>query len=57
MPIFRGAYLQLIQNLASLKPEKLQGFHGTPLYHFTQYSVYEEGWEYVMAEFIYKIQQ
>ena len=31
MPIFRGAYFELIQNLATLNSEKLQGFHGTPL--------------------------
>jgi len=31
--IFRGASFEPIKNLATLDPEKLQGFHGTPLYH------------------------
>ena len=32
--IFSGASFELIKNLATLNPEKLQGFHGTPLYHW-----------------------
>jgi len=31
--IFWGASFELIKNLATLDPEKLQDFHGTPLYH------------------------
>ena len=31
--IFGGASFEPIRNLATLDPEKLQGFHGTPLYH------------------------
>ena len=31
--IFRGASFEVIKNLATLDPEKLQGFYGTPLYH------------------------
>jgi len=30
---FRGASFEPIQNLATLNPEKLQGFHGAPLFH------------------------
>ena len=29
-----GASFKLMKNLATLDPEKLQSFHGTPLYHF-----------------------
>jgi len=31
--IFRGASFEPIKHLATLVPEKLQGFHGTHLYH------------------------
>ena len=31
--IFGDASFELIKNLVTLNPEKLQGFHGTPLYH------------------------
>jgi len=31
--IFWGASFEPIKNLATLDPEKWQGFHGTPLYH------------------------
>ena len=31
--IFWGTSFETIKNLATLVPEKLQGFHGTPLYH------------------------
>ena len=30
---FLSRIFELIKNLATLNPEKVQGFHGTPLYH------------------------